>query len=140
MTPSELEAMVRNLNTRTTAIEQILPTLATKEDLTTGLNGLEGRLGTRIDGVETRLGGVENRVDALKSHTLTLLEKVKDDYDVLAGHLANVPSDIRRLTEQGAGLKVDIQLLAESLARISRDLGDKIGQLSQKIDQRPRRS
>ena len=41
MTPSDVEAMLKNLNTRTTAIEQILPTLATKADLTAGLNGLE---------------------------------------------------------------------------------------------------
>jgi hypothetical protein len=33
MTPSDVEAMVRNLDHRVDRIEQILPTLATKEDL-----------------------------------------------------------------------------------------------------------
>ena len=148
MTPSELETMVRNLNTRTTAIEQILPTLATKEDLAAGLNGLEARLTVRID-------------DA-SSQARTLCERVKGDYDVLARHLANVPTeirelnekvaaipemrddirrltkqvavipemrdDIRRLTEQGAGVQRDIQRLVEQVAG-----------LAQKIDGSPRR-
>ena len=159
MTPSEVEAMIENLNTRTTAIEQILPTLATREDLTAGLNGLEARLIVRID-------------DA-SSQARALCEKVKGEYRLLAEHLANVPTeirelrekvavipelkdDIRRLTQQGAGvrgdiqrlteqvgvipeLRSDIQRLAESLARVSQDLGDKIGQLSQKIDGSARR-
>ena len=139
MTPSELEAMVRNLNTRTTAIEQILPTLVTKDDLKKGLDR------------------VETRIDGLKSHMLTLHEETRGDYDTLARHLADVPTeirelrekvavipemrdDIRRLTKQGAGLKGDIRQLAESLARMSQDLGDRLAQLSQKIDRRPRRS
>ncbi len=138
MTPSQLEAMVRNLNTRTTAIEQILPTLVTKDDLKTGLDGVEARLGVRINGVEARIDGVEarldgvearleNRVDGVKSHVLALIEKVKADYDVLARHLANVPSDIRRLTEQVAGmsdLRGDIQRLTEQVSGLARKIDD----------------
>lgn len=120
MTPSEVETMLENLNTRTTAIEQILPTLATKDDLTAGL------------------GRVETRLDALKSHVLSLIEKGRTDYEVLSEHLAQVPSDIKRLTEQGAGMKDDIRQLAESLARMSQDLGNRLDQLAQKIDS-PRR-
>ncbi len=145
MTPSELETMVRNLNTRTTAIEQILPTLATKEDLAAGLNGLEARLTVRID-------------DA-SSQARTLCERVKDDYDLLARHLANVPTeirelhekvaaipemgdDIRRLTKQVAvipEMRGDIRQLAEQLAQMSQDLGAKLDQLAQKVDGSPRR-
>ena len=131
MAPSDLEAMIRNLNTRTTAIEQILPTLATRADLTAGLNGLEARLTVRID-------------DA-SSQARTLFEEVKGEYRMLAEHLANVPTEIRelrekvdvipelrddiqRLTEQGAGVKGDIQRLTEQVAG-----------LAQKIDGLPRR-
>ena len=116
MTPSEVETMLENLNTRTTAIEQILPTLATKRDLTAGLDGLEARLIARID-------------DA-SSGARVLCEQAKSDYKLLAEHLANVPTDIRelreavgvipelrddirRLTEQGAGVRVDIHRLTE---------------------------
>jgi uncharacterized NAD-dependent epimerase/dehydratase family protein len=34
MKPSHMEAVIKNIDARTTRIEQILPTLATKEDLT----------------------------------------------------------------------------------------------------------
>ncbi len=159
MTPSDVETMLENLNTRTNRIEQILPTLATKDDLTAGLDGLEARLTVRIDHAS--------------SQARALFEEVKGEYRTLAEHLANVPTeirelrekvavipemkdDIRRLTEQGAGVRVDIQglteqvgvmpalrvdirQLAESLARISQDLSDKIAQVAQKIDERPRR-
>ena len=33
MTPHEMEEQLKNLDVRTTAIEQFLPTLATKDDL-----------------------------------------------------------------------------------------------------------
>lgn len=72
MAPSDLEAMIRNLNTRTTAIEQILPTLATKEDLTKGL-------------------------DALKSQMLTLYENLKDDNELFAAHLNHIIETVDRL-------------------------------------------
>ena len=90
--------MLRNLNARTTAIEQILPTLATKDDL----RGAVRDLATKAD---------------LK--------------DGLAATLAQS----RMLYED---LKADIGLLAENLAHISHDLGNKIGQLAQKIDERRR--
>ena len=98
MTPSEVEAMIKNLNTRTTAIEQILPTLATKEDLTSGLNGVEARLGARID--------------SLKSQMLSLHEDVKGDLRMLAAHVADIPKltgQVRQLTENVASLaqKID---------------------------------
>ena len=75
MTPSEVEAMIKNLDTRTTRIEQILPTLATKEDLTTGLNGLEARLTVRID-------------DA-SQQARALYEDLKGDIRMLAAHIAS---------------------------------------------------
>ncbi|MDO8794746.1 MAG: hypothetical protein Q7J25_09010 [Vicinamibacterales bacterium] len=142
MTPSEVETMLENLNTRTTAIEQILPTLVTKEDLKKGLDGVEARLGARIDGVEVGLGG---RIDGVETRLMTLHEGLRGDYKMLAEHLANVPTeirelhekvavipelrdDIRRLTQQGAGVKGDIQRLAEQISGLAR-----------KIDGSPRR-
>ena len=123
MTPSDVETMLDNLNTRTTAIEQILPTLATKDDLKKGLDGVEAR----IDGLTTQM--------------LSLHENVKGEYKLLAEHLANVPTDIRELRETVAvipELRDDIRLLTQSIARMSQDLGNRLDQLAQKIDS-PRR-
>ena len=144
MTPSEVETMLENLNTRTTAIEQILPTLATKDDVREAIRDLPTKADLK-DGLAETLAG-----------SRALFEEVKGDYRLLAEHLANVPTeirelrervavlpemqdDIRRLTKQGASLKGDIRELAEHLARVSQDLGTKIDQLAQKIDGSPRR-
>ena len=103
MTPSDLEAMIRNLNTRTTAIEQVLPTLATKGDLREAVRDLATKDDLK-DGLAATLA-------ESKQFTLPLYENLKDD----------------------------IGLLADNLARISQELGAKIVQISQKLDERPRR-
>lgn len=64
MKPSDVESMIRNLNARTTRIEQILPTLATKDDVREG-------------------------VAESKRHTLVLFEDLKSDIRLLAEHLAS---------------------------------------------------
>lgn len=91
MTPSEVETMIRNLDTRTTRIEQILPTLVTKEDLSTalstGLNSLEARLTTRIGDVGRQM--------------LVLHEDVKSDIRLVAEHLADVMQAVNRLDHRG---------------------------------------
>src|SRR5688572_12091979 len=81
MTASELEAMVRNLNIRTTAMEQILQTLATNDPR-------------------------------------PLFENLTSRFEILAEHLANLPTDIMRLTAQGAELRSDIQRLTDQVAVI----------------------
>ena len=91
MTPSDVETMIRNLDTRTTRIEQILPTLVTKEDLSTalstGLNSLEARLTTRIGDVGRQM--------------LVLHEDVKSDIRLVAEHLAHVMQVVNRLDRRG---------------------------------------
>ncbi len=91
MTPREVEAMIRNLDARTTRMEQILPTLVTKEDLSTalstGLNSLEARLTPRIDDVGRQV--------------LVLHEDVKSDIRLVAEHLAHVMQVVNRLDRRG---------------------------------------
>ena len=127
MTPHEMEVALENVDRRTTAVEQILPTLATKRDLAAGLDGLEARPIARID-------------DA-SSGARVLCEQAKGDYKLLAEHLANVPTDIRelreavgvipelrddirRLTAQGTGVKDDIRQLIEQVAGLARKIDD----------------
>ena len=79
MTPAEIETMLEHLHARTVRIEQVLPTLATKQDvadLANGLNAVEARLDARID--------------ALSRQMLVLHEDLKSDVRLLAEHLARV--------------------------------------------------
>ena len=98
MTPREVETMIRNLDARTTRTEQILPTLVTKEDLSTalstGLNSLEARLTPRIDDVGRRIDDVGRQV-------LVLHEDVKSDIRLVAEHLAHVMQVVNRLDHRG---------------------------------------
>ena len=63
MTPNELDTLVKDLNVRVDRVEQILPTLATKQDLA----ALEERL---------------------RTHMRVLHEDVRSDVRLMAEHLA----------------------------------------------------
>ena len=82
MTPTDLEAMLENLNHRVTRIEQILPTLATRSDLRDGLDALGKQLREEL----------AERFDDAKRYALVLHEDLKSDLGLSAEHLADVMS------------------------------------------------
>ena len=89
MTPTDLEAMVQNLNHRVTSIEQILPTLATRDDLAATRNELKNDL----EALERRLREeLAERFDEAKRYALVLHEDLKSDIGLIAEHLADVMS------------------------------------------------
>ena len=73
MTTLELEEQIKNLDTRSAAVEQILPTLATREDLATrddirllaeqmlALRAQLNRLEARFDAVDIRFNRIDSR-------------------------------------------------------------------------------
>ena len=61
MTTLELEEQIKNLDTRSAAVEQILPTLATKEDLMQALRAQLNRLEARFDAVDIRFNRIDSR-------------------------------------------------------------------------------
>jgi hypothetical protein len=61
MTLLELEEQIKNLDARTAAVEQILPTLATKEDLMLAVRAQLNRLEARFDAVEIRFNRLDSR-------------------------------------------------------------------------------
>jgi uncharacterized protein (DUF3084 family) len=61
MTTLELEEQIKNLDTRSAAVEQILPTLATKEDLMQALRTLLNRMEARFDAVDIRFNRIDSR-------------------------------------------------------------------------------
>lgn len=73
---TSIDGHVKNLDRRTTNIEEILPTLATKEDLRLVEERLETRLGARIEDARR-----ESRV---------LFEDVRGDIRMLAEHVAGL--------------------------------------------------
>ena len=100
MTPSEMEQEIKNLNVRTSAIEQILPTLATKQDL----------LLTR----EELKAGLEDA----KRYALMLNEATRDDIRLLAQQMAT-KGDLQELRREMRLMGDDVRSIAEQVAILS---------------------
>ena len=79
MSPVDVLAMVKKLDRRTSAIEQILPTLATKEDLKA--------FATKDD---LKAFATRDDLDELKRMVRALHEDLKSDIGLVAEHLADV--------------------------------------------------
>ncbi len=96
MTPTEIEAMIENLNTRMSGIEQILPTLATKDDLKVFATKDDlqvfatkedlKRFATKEDLRE----GLEATLSESQHSPRALFEDLKGDVGLLAEHLAHI--------------------------------------------------
>jgi hypothetical protein len=88
MSPVDVLAMVKKLDRRTSAIEQILPTLATKEDLKA--------FATKED---LKAFATKADLDEVKRFVLVLHEDLKSDIGLIAEHLADV---MTRLPQRAA--------------------------------------
>jgi hypothetical protein len=74
-----MEALITNVDARTTRIEQILPTLATKDDLKNLATKAELREG---------LEKVQASIQEVRRHAMVLNEAVRNDIRLLAEHIA----------------------------------------------------
>jgi hypothetical protein len=94
MTPMDVEAMVNNLDLRLTSAEQILPTLATKEDL----KALATKEDLKAFATKTELAALRTdmleKFDEARHFALVLHEDLKGQIGLIAEHLADV---MRRL-------------------------------------------
>ena len=87
MSPVDVVTMVKNLEQRTSAVEQILPTLATKEDLKAFPTRDE--LKEALKPFATRVE-MEQKFEEAKRFALVLHEDLKSDIALIAEHLADV--------------------------------------------------
>jgi len=83
MTVTEMEEVLKNLNHRLTNVEQILPTLATKEDLKA--------FATKDDlkAFPTR-DEVKELISDAKRHALILFEKTQEQLEIIAAHVVDI--------------------------------------------------
>lgn len=111
MTLHEMQTMLRNLDHRTTRLEQFLPTLATKDDLAAVALAAKAELAAAIAPLATKaelaaaiaplatkaeIATLATKtelaagLDEVRRHTSVLIEDVRDDIRLLAEHLATV--------------------------------------------------
>ncbi len=98
--PHEMDTMLRNVDLRTTRLEQILPTLATKSDLAAAvaLLATKAELAAAVAPLATKaelaaaIAPLATREDLaeVRRHALILNEDVRGDIRMLAEHLSRV--------------------------------------------------
>lgn len=104
MSPVDVLAMVKNLERRLSAVEQILPTLATKDDLRAFATKEDLKAFATKEDLNEALKPYATRVEMLdkfeeaKRYALVLHEDLKSDIALIAEHLADV---MTRLTRRG---------------------------------------
>ena len=102
MSPVEVIAMVKNLERRLSAVEQILPTLATKEDLKAFATkedlkafATKEDLKEALKSYATRVE-MEEKFEEARRFALVLHEDLKSDIALIAEHLADVMTRLPR--------------------------------------------
>ena len=119
MMPYEMEEQLKSLNARTTAIEQFLPTLATKHDLrdevaklatkddlrltTDALQHEMANLATRDElqaGLEMSRHELQAGLGDAKRYALMLNEATRDEIRLLAEHMLTMRSQLDRIEQR----------------------------------------
>jgi hypothetical protein len=113
MTPEATATLIKNLDLRTSRIEQVLPTLATKDDLKVFATKDDLKAFATKDDLKTyatkeemreALHALEERLVAAiaetRRHAVVLNEDVRGDIRLLAEHLAELMSEVRQLRHE----------------------------------------
>jgi hypothetical protein len=101
MTATEMEDLLKNLDLRASTIEQILPTLATKEDLKAfatkeDLKAFATKEDLKAFATKEDLqafptrGEMDAKFEEAKRHATVLFESLRDDIRLLAEHVADI--------------------------------------------------
>ncbi len=87
-----MEEQLKNLDARATAIEQILPTLATKDDLRLTTEALQYEM-AKLATKDELNGGLEDA----KRYALMLNEMTRDDIRLVAEHMLAMRAQLDRM-------------------------------------------
>ena len=79
MTPTEMETVLQNLDARLLRVEQILPTLATKQDLDKVRHELKGDIERSANGLRVLIEDSRSDNQLLAEHVLDILNRLRGD-------------------------------------------------------------
>jgi hypothetical protein len=94
MEQQEVEGLIKDLNTRTKRIEQILPTLATKDDLKAFPTRAEVKLLVEEEGKRTR-----RHFDVVAEDMKDGIKVIADGHKALGDRITNLGRDIRSVLD-----------------------------------------
>src|SRR5688500_8623171 len=99
MNATEMEEVLKNLDRRLTNVEQILPTLATKEDLKAFATKEDLKayatkedlkaLATKEE-LKQGLNDVREEIKGVKRHAVMVFEQTQEQLELIATHLADI--------------------------------------------------
>ena len=94
MTATEMEDVLKNLDRRLTNVEQILPTLATKEDLKAFATKEDLKAFATKQELSEGLADVRREMKELaaegKRHAVMLFEQTQEQLGIIATHVADI--------------------------------------------------
>ena len=79
MTPTEMETVLQNLDARLLRVEQVLPTLATKQDLDDVRRELKGDIERSANGLRVLIEDSRSDNQLLAEHVLEILNRLRGD-------------------------------------------------------------
>ena len=126
MTQTEMEDAIKNLDRRLVSVEQILPTLATREDL------LATRVDLRAELLATRRD-LHDEIVAVRRELIERIEEGRRHTDVL---FEDVRDDIRKVAEGVATLTAVVHDQAARSDRQFRKIDRRFDALTARLDQR----
>src|SRR4029453_9788460 len=96
MSRGDLEETVRNIDTRVARIEQMLPTLATREQLSATKEELRAAI-TLLATREEMNAAIRGEGEAARRHGTLLFEDRRDDNRIVLEHLAALSARVDQL-------------------------------------------
>ena len=105
MTRMNLEQVVRNIDRRLDRVEQILPTLPTRDEMHTAIRQAVAPLATREE-LDQKLAGLATKQELQEAfehsrrYTQVHFESLKDDIRLLAEAMVNVQASLDRCAPQ----------------------------------------
>ena len=96
MTATEMEEVLKNLDHRLTKVEQILPTLATKEDLKAFATKEDLKEALKAYATKDDLKAfptrdeVKDMISDTKRHAVVLFEQTQEKLEIIAAYVADI--------------------------------------------------
>ena len=127
MTPYEMEQQLKNLTARTSAIEQILPTLATRDDLRLATAALQYEMEAGFQDAKSRADRHEEQIRAITHQMVTRadLQDLRGEMVAMKGELRSemaTKGDLKELRGEMIALngevRGDIRALSKQIATL----------------------
>jgi hypothetical protein len=126
MNHAEVEQFVMSLSDRLTHVEQILPTLLTREEFRIAMERIE----TRFDGIDARFDGIDARFEGVDARFVSIDERFNLLEAAMVRHSREIRSHFDAVAES---MHSEIRLIAEGHVSLSERL-ERVERLEPRVE------